>query len=216
MTTKNLQNMKIKYNRVSTIQQSGDRFSIDKDNYDLVLLDKVSGSVAFKERPKAKELVILVESGHVSEIIVEEFSRLGRNMADVINVLQWLEQYEVNVIIRNLGLQSRPQGKKNPIWKMISAVLSSIYEMEVENIRERTQMGRLVYVQKGGQLGRPGGSNESEKVFLNKQKTQEIIKLINKDRTIREISAYTKSSNKTILKAKNIAMKYGMVNCDNI
>ena len=200
--------MRIKYNRVSTSQQSGDRFSIDKDVYDLVLLDKVSGSVPFKERPKVKELVLLVESGQVSEIIVEEFSRLGRNMADVINVLQWLEGYHINVIVKNLGLQSRPQGKKNPIWKMISAVLSSIYEMEVENIRERTQMGRLVYVQKGGQLGRPGGSTESEKEFLNKPKTQEIIKLINKDRTIREICAYTKSSNKTIIKAKNIAKKF--------
>jgi len=41
--------MKIKYNRVSTLQQSGDRFNLDNDNYDLTLLDKVSGSVPFKE-----------------------------------------------------------------------------------------------------------------------------------------------------------------------
>jgi len=40
--------MRIKYNRVSTLQQSGDRFTMDKENYDLVLLDKVSGSVSFK------------------------------------------------------------------------------------------------------------------------------------------------------------------------
>jgi len=51
----------------------------------------------------------------------------------------------VNVSIRNIGLQSRPNGKKNPIWKMISSVMSSLYEMELENIAERTATGRQVF-----------------------------------------------------------------------
>lgn len=55
--------MKIKYNRVSTLQQSGERFGLDTDNYDQTLLEKVSGSVPFKERPKGIEVVNLVESG---------------------------------------------------------------------------------------------------------------------------------------------------------
>jgi DNA invertase Pin-like site-specific DNA recombinase len=87
--------------------------------------------------------------------------------------------------------------------------MSSLYEMELENIKERTAMGRQVYLAKGGRLGRPTGSNESENKFLKKQKTQEIIKLINKGRTIREIAAITSTSNKTIIKTKKIAMKYG-------
>ena len=215
MTTKINQKMRIKYNRVSTMQQSGDRFSIDKEKYDQVLLDKVSGSIAFRERPKGKELVGMVEQGHVKELVVEEFSRLGRNTGDVIQTLEWLEENEVNVVVRNIGLQSRPNGKKNPIWKMISSVMSSLYEMELENIKERTAMGRMVYVSKGGQLGRPNGSNESEKEFLEKKNIKEIIKWLNKGRTIREISSHTKSSNRTIIKTRNIAQKYGMVNCDN-
>ena len=37
--------MIVKYNRTSTIQQDGNRFELDKGNYDLVLFDKgVSGS----------------------------------------------------------------------------------------------------------------------------------------------------------------------------
>jgi len=203
--------MRIKYNRVSTLQQSGDRFSIDEEKYDLVLFDKISGSIPFKERPKGMEAVKLVEEEKVSELVVEEFSRLGRNTGDVINVLEWLEEYEVNVVVRNIGLQSRPNGTKNPIWKMISSVMSSLYEMELENIKERTAMGRLVYIQKGGKLGRPDGSNESEKRFLDKIKTKEIIKWLNKGRTIREIASHTSASNKTILKAKQIGSKYGLV-----
>lgn len=203
--------MKVKYNRVSTIQQTGFRFSIDTDSYDLILLDKISGSVPFTERPKAKEVVKLVEEGVITDLVVEEFSRLGRNTGDVIRTLEWLEQFEINVVVRNLGLQSRPNGQKNPIWKMISSVMSSLYEMELENIKERTMTGRAVYVQKGGILGRPDGSCESEKEFIEKSKSKEIIKYLNKKRTIREISKYTGASNKTIIKTKRIAVKYGLL-----
>jgi putative DNA-invertase from lambdoid prophage Rac len=203
--------MKVKYNRVSTLQQTGDRFTIDTNQYDLTLLDKVSGSIPFKDRPKGKEVVQLVEEGRISELSVEEFSRLGRNTGDVIRTLEWLEEHEVNVHIRNLGLQSRPNGKKNPVWKMISSVLSSLYEMELENIKERTMTGRLVYVQSGGRLGRPEGSNENEKEFLEKNKSKEIIKYLNRDRTIREISKILGVSNKTVVKVKKIGEKYGVL-----
>ena len=203
--------MRVKYNRVSTFRQSGERFTIDKEKYDLVIMDKVSGSVHFKERPKGKEIVRLVEDGKVTELVVEEFSRLGRNTGDIIQTLEWLEEHQVNVCVRNIGLQSRPNGEKNPIWKMISSVMSSLYEMELENIKERTAMGRMVYVQNGGRLGRPENTNESDKKFLEKQKTQDIIKYINKQRTEREICKILNTSNKTVLKAKRIGEKYGLV-----
>ncbi|RKZ84980.1 MAG: recombinase family protein [Gammaproteobacteria bacterium] len=203
--------MKVKYNRVSTLQQSGDRFGLDNGNYDVTLLDKVSGSMPFRDRPKGKEVLRLVEAGEVSDLVVEEFSRLGRNTGDVIRTLEWLEEKKVNVHVLNNGLQSRPNGKKNPIWKMISSVMSSLYEMELENIKERTMMGRAVYVQKGGKLGRPKGSNESERQFLNKAKSHQILKYLNKKRTIREISKITSASNKTIIKVKQIGAKYGML-----
>ena len=200
--------MRIKYNRVSTIQQTGDRFSMDKENYDLVLLDKVSGSIGFKDRPKGKELTKLVDTGEVSELVTEEFSRLGRNTGDVIRTLEWLEEREVNVVVRNIGLQSRPNGKKNPIWKMISSVMSSLYEMELENIKERTNVGRQVYVQKGGILGRPIGSNESDLVFLKKEMSINVIKSLKKGLTIRETSKVLGISTRSVMKVKKIGVKH--------
>jgi len=194
--------MKIKYNRVSTIQQTGDRFTDDKEFYDLTLLDKVSGSVAFSKRPKATELIKLIEGGNVSEVVIEEFSRLGRNTGDVISTLEWMDSLAINVIVRNIGLQSRPNGQKNPIWKMISSVMSSLYEMELENIKERTTVGRLVYVQNGGKLGRPKKSNETDKEFLDKEKSKQIVKALKKGLTIREISKVCRASTKTVMKVK--------------
>lgn len=204
--------MKVKYNRVSTIGQSGDRFSIDNENYDLVMLDKVSGTVPFMEREKGKEIAELVEDGKITDIVVEELSRLGRHVGDVHTTLQWLDSKGVNVTVKNMGnLQSRPNNEKNKFFDFVTSMLNSLYSMELENIKERTMAGRMAYVQAGGKLGRPSGSTESEKQFLNKDKSREILKYLNKKRTIREISKITSASNKTIIKTKRIALKYGML-----
>jgi len=203
--------MKIKYNRVSTLQQSGDRFSVDNDKYDIVFLDKVSGSVGFKDRPKGKEVAKLVDENKVKELVVEEFSRLGRNTGDVIRTLEWLEESEVNVIVRNIGLQSRPNGKKNPIWKMISSVMSSLYEMELENIRERTAVGRQVFLQKGGILGRPKGSNQTEMDFLKKEMSMSVIKSLKRGLTIREVSKVVGVSTRSVMKVKKVGVKHGIL-----
>ncbi|MFB9841136.1 recombinase family protein [Mucilaginibacter ginsenosidivorans] len=196
--------MRVKYNRVSTISQSGNRFTADNDNYDLILLDKVSGSVAFKNRENGGKLARMIESGQVKELVVEEFSRLGRSTGDLVSVLAWLEEKEVNVVIRNVGLQSRPNGVKNPLWNMVSSLMSSIYSMELENIRERTLVGRAVYVQRGGKLGRPSGSSENQKAFLEKPKSKEIAKGLRKGLTIREVSKIVGVSTKTTLKVKTL------------
>jgi DNA invertase Pin-like site-specific DNA recombinase len=199
--------MKVKYNRLSSLSQTGNRLTDDKTQYGLVLLDRVSGSVSFKERPKGQEMNKLVEQGKISELWVEEFSRLGRNTGDVIKTLEWLDEMKVNVVVRNVGLQSRPNGVKNPIWKMISSVISSLYEMELENIKERTMVGRKVYVLNGGRLGRPEGTKETEKDFLEKPQTKEIIKNLKKGLIIKDICKIVDCSNKTIIKTKKIMKK---------
>ena len=196
--------MRIKYNRVSTIGQSGDRYSLDTDTYDLTLLDKVSGSVSFRDREFGRQIIEMVERGELTELVVEEFSRLGRNTGDVISTLEYLDSMGVNVRVRNVGLESRPQGKKNPIWKMISSVMSSLYEMEKENILERTKTGRQVYVLNGGKLGRPRGTQENVRRFLNKPKNVEIQKLLKRGLLYSEIQKVVECSPKTISKVKKL------------
>ncbi len=203
--------MRIKYNRLSSISQTGNRYEHDTDKYDLTILDRVSGSVLFFERTKGIELKSLVEEGKVKELVVEEFSRLGRNTGDVINTLDWLDKHEVNVYVRNIGLYSRPNGERNPIWKMISSVMSSLYEMELDNIRERTRVGRLMYIQKGGVLGRKTGTNESDNDFINKPKSQKVLEYLKKEYTIREICKICDVSIGTTMKVKKISSKMNLL-----
>ena len=196
--------MKVKYNRVSTILQTGNRFKADTDHYDMTLLDKVSGSVSFMDRTEAKKLIQYVEEGKITEIVTEEFSRLGRNTGDVISTLDWLDSHRVNVKIRNLGIESRPNGKRNPVWKILSATMSSLYEMELENIKERTSTGRLIYLQNGGVLGRPKNTTESNRTFLSKPKSKKIIHYLEMGLSIREVAKQVNASPKTIMKVKRI------------
>ncbi|MCC5943018.1 MAG: recombinase family protein [Balneolaceae bacterium] len=196
--------MRVKYNRVSTTSQSAERFKVDEDSYDKTILDVVSGSVPFQERDGGREILKLVESGKLTELVLEELSRCGRNTGDVIQTLEWLDKHKVNVKVRNIGLESRPAGKKNPVWKMITSVMSSLYEMELENIKERTHYGRMMYVKNGGKLGRPRGSSETDREFLKKETSIEIQKYLEKGFTVREIIKVVGCSPNTVLKVKKL------------
>jgi DNA invertase Pin-like site-specific DNA recombinase len=196
--------MRVKYNRTSTIQQKGERFGLDKDNYDLTLFDKgVSGKIPFSEREEGKKLTELVKDGKVSEVVVEELSRLGRNTIDTLTTLKFFEENGVGVVVKSMGnLQSMVNGKKNPIWNLITSVMSSLYELERDNILERTEMGRKMYVMNGGKLGRKIGTTESRKDFLNKDRTKKIFNLLNKGKSVRDISGRLGVSTKTIVKVR--------------
>ena len=203
--------MRVKYNRVSTQIQSGNRFEADTDKYDLTLLDKISGTVPFKDRPQAKILINQIELGIVKEVVVEELSRLGRHTGDCITTLEWMDEKGINVIVRNLGIQSRPNGKKNPIWNVITSVVSSLYVLELENIKERTSVGRQIYVQRGGVLGRKVGSTLSDRQFIEKPKSKKILEYLDKGWTLREISKQVDASTKTVMKVKSTANKLQMI-----
>ena len=196
--------MKVKYNRTSTIQQEGKRFDLDKNEYDLTLFDKgVSGKIPFSERTEGNKLTQLVNDGKVSEVVVEELSRLGRNTIDTLTTLKFFEDNGVNVIVKSMGnLQSMVNEKKNPIWNLITSVMSSLYELERENILERTEMGRKMYVMNGGKLGRKVGTTENRSDFLKKEKTQKIISLLEKGKSVRDISGRLGVSTKTIVKVR--------------
>lgn len=196
--------MRIKYNRTSTLQQEGERFKLDTDGYDLTIFDKgVSGKIPFSEREGGFKLLELVQSGKVEEVVVEELSRLGRNTLDVLTTLKEFEDYNVNVVVRGMGnLQSIVNGKKNPIWNLITSVMSSLYELERESIVERTEMGRKMYVMNGGKLGRKVGTTENRKDFLQKERTQRIISLLDKGKSVRDISSRLGVSTKTVVKVR--------------
>lgn len=205
--------MKIKYNRTSTLSQNGDRFLVDTDEYDLVLFDQVSGMIPFNERPESLKLVNLVNEGVVNTVVFEEVSRIARNTVETIQVLNFLTSRGVNVVIRNMGIQSRLiDGSKNPIWDILTVLLSSVSSMEREGIRLRCEQGRKMARLKGiVKFGRPVGSNENEKTFMAKEKIKSVVKLLEKGRSIREICKIVGISSKTVVKTNKIYKRHSKI-----
>jgi len=199
--------MIVKYNRVSSLSQTGNRFRDDKGIYNLTMLDKCSGKVKFAERENGKKLIKLIEEGKVNEVVVNELSRLGRNTGDTISTLEFMDNHNINVKVQDIGLESIPNGKKNQIFKMISSIMSSLYENELENIKERTRAGREVYKLQGGVFGRPFGTNESERAFLSKPQIKKVITHIDKGLSIRNIAKIADVSPMLVQKTKKIIQK---------
>ena len=200
--------MKVKYIRWSTLSQSASRQLVDKRKYDLILQEQISGSIALAKRPKGAELLKLIEAGKVTDLFVEEFSRLGRNAYDTLSTLNICEQYGVNIHLQNMNLSSHVDGKINPLFKMFSYIVSVIAEQERELIKERTEMGKIAAREKGVRFGRKPGSNERKLDFLNKENNRAILKyLIKGDNTIREIAKLTDTSTATVSKVKKVAIE---------
>jgi DNA invertase Pin-like site-specific DNA recombinase len=198
--------MKVKYQRTSTMEQHGERFGLDKEHYDLVLFDRgISGTKPFRERTNGIKIITLVEQGKLEELVVPELRDIGRNTYDTISVLDFMEKHNVIVTIQSLGnLKSIIDGKKNPLWTLISSIMSSLYQMELENLKLRTHMGRQSYLLKGGKLGRRMGSNENETSFMNKPKSQEIVSLLRRGKSTRDIVGRLGVSPNLVTKVRRI------------
>lgn len=198
--------MRVKYQRTSTIEQHGERFGMDKEQYDLVLFDRgISGTKPFRERTNGIKIITLVEQGTLKELIVPELRDIGRNTFDTISVLDFMERHSVIVTIQSLGnLQSIVEGKKNPLWTLVSSIMSSLYQMELENLKLRTHMGRQSYLMRGGKLGRKIGTKENDSSFMMKPRTREIISLLKKGKSTRDICGRLNVSPNLVTKVRKI------------
>lgn len=77
------------------------------------------------------------EKDGVSYVLVFKLSRFGRNAADVLNSLQLMQDFGVNLICVEDGIDSSKDA-----GKLMISVLSAVAEIERENIRTQTMAGR--------------------------------------------------------------------------
>lgn len=161
---------KARYNRISSSNQKLERQLVRNHPDEIIFNDVVSGSVAFKDREKGKELINTVKEGKIDFISVAAVDRLGRNLYDVLTTLEFFTDNNVVLRVDNLGLESMVEGKPNPVFKLIVSVLGNVAEMERDNLRERQLEGIAVAKANGVYKGRERGSSMSEEQFLSKYK----------------------------------------------
>ena len=115
----------------------------------------------------------------VDYILVFKLSRFGRNAADVLNSLQYIQDFGVNLICVEDGIDSSKDSGKLTI-----TVLSAVAEIERENILVQTMEGRKQKAREGkwnGGLAPFGYSIDSKKDTLVVETDEaEIVRIIYK------------------------------------
>lgn len=112
---------------------------------------------------------------NVSFVLVFKLSRFGRNAADVLSTLQTMQDFGVNLICVEDGIDSSKDA-----GKLVISVLSAVAEIERENIRVQTMEGRLQKAREGKWNGgfAPYGYDLVNGALIVNKEEAEAVKLI--------------------------------------
>lgn len=146
------------YKRVSTTMQI-DGYSLDAqrarmkayadfNDYEIVgeYEDAGKSGKSIEGRLQFNQMMEDVKAGkdNVSYVLVFKLSRFGRNAADVLSTLQIMQDFGVNLICVEDGIDSSKDA-----GKLMISVLSAVAEIERENIRIQTMEGRIQKAREG-------------------------------------------------------------------
>ena len=146
------------YKRVSTTMQI-DGYSLDAqksrikafadyNDYEIVreYEDAGKSGKSIEGRIQFNQMMDDIKSGKdgVSFVLVFKLSRFGRNAADVLSTLQVMQDFGVNLICVEDGIDSSKDA-----GKLMISVLSAVAEIERENIRVQTMEGRIQKAREG-------------------------------------------------------------------
>lgn len=146
------------YTRVSTAMQV-DGYSLEAQKERLIKFAEFQDMEVVREycdagksgksitgRPEFQRMLqdVSEERDGVAFILVFKLSRFGRNAADVLNSLQFIQDYGVNLICVEDGIDSSKDSGKLTI-----TVLSAVAEIERENILVQTMEGRKQKAREG-------------------------------------------------------------------
>lgn len=137
------------YARVSTSQQSLDiqvkaleEAGVEQHR---LFSDKATGKNT--DRQGLDFIRAKVEKGDV--IIIKKLDRLGRDTADMINLINEFDAKGVKVRFLDDGIST-----EGAMGKMVITILAAVAQAERERIMERTNEGRMEAQSKGVQFGR--------------------------------------------------------------
>lgn len=140
--------MNIAYVRVSTAEQNEGRQkeALSKYEIDKWFEEKVSGKNA--DRPELKALREFVREGDT--VFVHDFSRLARNVKDLLEIVEEFSKKGVTLISNHEGLDT-----STPTGKLMLTVIGAIAEFERSNLLERQKEG-IAIAKRDGKYDRNG------------------------------------------------------------
>ena len=203
--------MKVGYARVSSADQTLDR--------QLGELKQAGAEKIFQERLSGKNITDRVELLQALQflrekdvLVVESLDRLGRNYAEIVQIVQKLDHKKIGLQILNMPILNQDIGEPNLqklIRNMIIQILSWTAQNEREEIKRKQKQGIVIAKEKGHYKGRPVKYAPDAKdpkdrmtyqVIVNKLKREEPIKKIAEDTGVTRDTVYRIKRELVILK----------------
>ena len=167
-----------------------------------VFTEKISGAKKNAERKELSRMIEYIKTQHIDKVLVTELSRLGRDTLQVLQVIETLNDMKVSLYIQNYNIETlNEEGKVNVMSQFLITILAEIARMERKTIRERMNSGYKNFRENGGVVGRKQGYTKSDDKM--KQQYSQVIKLLRKGLSLREVSKLTGHSVNTIRKVSH-------------
>ena len=167
------------------------------------LNEKVSGVTKNEERSAITGLYDLIDTQKINKILVWELSRLGRSTLEVLKSLERFHENGVSLYVHNYNIETlNPDGTVNPMAQLMITMLAEFSRTERTAIQQRLNSGYQKFRAEGGRVGRKSGSQESKDEFLKKH--NDVVRLLKKNTSIRNVAKLTDKSTKTVQKVKNL------------
>ena len=200
------------YSRVSSPgkRQSTERQLVDLEKYAAYnsyqvlkcFSENISGVKKNENRKILQECIDFCVSNKVDTLLLTEISRLGRSTLEILKILDELHANKISVYIQNLNIETlRPDKTINPLSSLVTTLLGELAGLERQGIIERLNSGRNLYIEKGGKLGRNVGSRKT--LDQKKEEYKEVITLLKKGYSIRNVAKLTKRAPATIQSIKS-------------
>ncbi len=174
------------YTRVSTTMQV-DGYSLDAQKEKIRRLadlseykivgeysDEGKSGKSIEGRPEFQQMLkdIEAEKDSIKYVMVFKLSRFGRNTLDILSSLDLMKKHEVHLISVEDNLYS-----DSPAGKIMISILSSIAEIERENILVQTMAGRMEKARQGkwnGGFAPYGYKLEHGKLLINEAEAEAV------------------------------------------
>jgi DNA invertase Pin-like site-specific DNA recombinase len=174
-------------------------------NWDVVKVfeEKISGITKNEERPILMDMITFIQKNNIDKVLCWELSRLGRNIVEVLQTIELLNQKKISLFIKNYNLETLDDNKEVlPLSQFMIQILSSVNQMERLQIRQRIKSGYDNYRKSGGTVGRKKGFKKSNDIILDEHR--DIIKYIRQGQSVRNTMKLTGKSSGTIQKVKRL------------
>ena len=167
--------------------------------------EKVSGFKKNEDRPVFTKMLDDISVNRIDKVLVWELSRIGRSVLQSLQNIQTLHDMGVGLYIKNFNLETLNDDKSpNSLSMFMVQILFSVAAMESKMTQSRLESGYRNHIKKHGSksVGRKMGSIDKDETILERH--SDVVKLLKRDISIRNVAAITNKSTNTIMKVKKL------------